>query len=117
MTSGSEEQKSGQSQTIVERVLAIEREADEIAVKVKAQEGNIAASLEKYIEALRRETDTGIREELNRLSAEIETRVRGEKEALEKAREEALRRISGISQDLLQSCAREVVSRILHGKE
>jgi F0F1-type ATP synthase membrane subunit b/b' len=115
--SGLEKQDDDQSQTIVERVLAIEREADEIVARAKAQESSIAANVEKYVETLRKETDTKIQEELKRLSSEIETRVAEEKEALERARQETITQITGISQDSLESCARDVVSRILEGKK
>ena len=114
--SESEKQDDNQSQTIVERVLAIEREADEIVAKAKAQESGIAAGVGKYVEALRKETDAKIREELKRLSTEIETRVKEEKDALEKARRETVLQISTISPNLLEGCAREAVSRILYGK-
>jgi len=109
----SENQQENQAQDIVHRVLAIEKEADELVAKAKAQESNIAADIQKYLKTLHRETDTRIEQELERLSAQIENRAQEEKEALEKERRETITRIGGISQETLESCASEVVLRIL----
>jgi|GEM_PF-3036166 F0F1-type ATP synthase membrane subunit b/b' len=110
-----EKQKSEQAETIVEKVLSIEKEADEIIANARAKEKEISDKTTASIEALRKETDARISSEIARLNADVNRRVAEEKEALDKMCKETLEQITSIPPALLESCAKEIVLKILAG--